>query len=356
MIHRKCFWLLLALAALLPASCAPQGDTIQGCGATFPAPLYKRWFLEYYLMFPDVRVNYQAVGSGAGVRQFEEGLVHFGATDEAVKPERLTDIAHILSERERRPVELIQIPLTSGSVAVCYNLPGKPQLKLARKVYVGMVLGLITFWDDPAIKATNPDVALPHLEITFVRRADSGGTTFVFTNHLNSADPRWQRDNSGPGPGKTVQWPVGIGGKGNSGVAALIEQTPGAFGYLETGYAELVGLPMAALENRTGHFVEPNDESSRAGLRGAKFDKVLGAAVPDPTGEDAYPIVSFTWVICRKKYATKSIGDELKKVLSYCLEEAPGRGQALSKQLGYVPLQEEALVLARQAIEEINAD
>jgi phosphate transport system substrate-binding protein len=343
--------------------CAPSDTvTIQGCGATFPAPLYKRWFLEYYRQHPDVRVNYQAIGSGAGVQQFEEGLVAFGASDEALKPERLKDIAKKLTKREGYPVDLIQVPLTGGSVAICYNLPEDPPLKLSRKNYIDMLLGNITYWDDPRLKSDNPDSTLPHLEITFIRRAESSGTTFVFTNHLNAIDPRWTTAKGGPGVGKTVQWPVGIGGKGNAGVNALIKQTPGAFGYIEAGYAELTKLPIAALENRWAvenkkrHFVLPKAENAKVALAEAKFNDVLGAAVPDPKGEKAYPIVSFTWVICRKKYRDPEQAAKLKDVLHYCLETETNKGQSLSERLGYIPLPTDALLKARKAVSEISGD
>jgi phosphate transport system substrate-binding protein len=191
-MYRLCAWILLAAAAIAFFVVGGPSDTvtIQGCGATFPAPLYQRWFLEYYLANPDVRVNYQAIGSGAGIQQFTEGLVHFGASDEALKEGKLKEIAKKLSAREKRPVELIQVPLTGGSVAICYNLPGNPTLKLTRKTYIDMLFGEIIHWDDPAIQSTNSEFDLPHLEMTFIRRADAGGTTYVFTNHLNAIDVR----------------------------------------------------------------------------------------------------------------------------------------------------------------------
>jgi phosphate transport system substrate-binding protein len=361
--------LLLAGIALLPLSCAPSDTvTIQGAGATFPAPLYKRWFLEYYLANPHVRVNYQPIGSGAGVSQLEEGLTDFAASDEALKKSRLDEVAKTLSDRERRKVELIQVPLTAGAVALCYNLPGDPDLYLPRKVYVGMALGEITYWDDEAIQKANPEVKLPHQEITFIRRAESSGTTFVFTTHLNAIDDRWKLDRDrkadskfkstpdGPGASKTPQWIVGIGGKGNSGVAALISQTPGAFGYLEAGYAELIELKMAKLENHAGNYVEPADEYCRVALEEARFNDVFGATIPDPKGASAYPIVTFTWVIVRKRYSDQRLADSLRDVLSYCLLDEEGKGQALNSKLGYVKLPKNTLERARQAIRQINAE
>jgi phosphate transport system substrate-binding protein len=354
--------ILLAGAALLSGGCGPADTvTIQGCGATFPSPLYERWFLEFYLLYPNVRVNYQATGSSAGIQQFEEGLVHFGATDEALKEKRLKEIAKTLSNRDNKPVEVIQIPLTAGSVALCYNLPNDPPLKLTRQAYVDILLGHLTYWDDPRIQSANPGISLPHLEITFIRRAEGSGTTFVFTNHINTIDPRWRKDKGGPGAGKTVQWPRDfIGGKGNAGVAALVQQTPGSIGYIEAGYAELTHMPIAALQNHAGSFVSPTVASCREALEDAEkyhlFDKVLGATVPDPKGKSAYPIVSFTWVVCRKNYPDAMLAEKLKAVLSYCLESKnAGRGQELSEQLGYVPLPEETLITARKMVAQIGA-
>ena len=358
--------MLVAILLGTSVGCGPSDTvTVQGCGATFPAPLYKRWFLEYYKKHPDVRVNYQAIGSSAGVNQFEEGLVLFGGTDEALKPDRLKEIAQKLTKLEGNPVDVVQIPLTGGSVAICYNVPGipsDPPLKLSRKVYIDMLLGEIEYWNDARIQALNPDVQLPKLKMWFVRRAEGSGTTFVFTNHLNAIDPRWTAKEKGPGFGKSVQWPVGIGGKGTSGVNALIQQTPGAFGYIEAGYAELTKLPMAALENyhafenKSGKFVLPTAANAKAALEEAKFNAVLGATVPDPKGANAYPIVSFTWVVCRKSYPDSKQAAKLRDVLTYCLTTEAGGGQALSEQLGYVPLPHDALLKARQAVSEIKTD
>ena len=357
-MYRLCAWILLAAAAIAFFVVGGPSDTvtIQGCGATFPAPLYQRWFLEYYLANPKVRVNYQAIGSGAGIQQFTEGLVHFGASDEALKEKKLKEIAKKLSAREKRAVELIQVPLTGGSVAICYNLPGNPTLKLTRKTYIDMLLGEITHWDDPAIQSTNSEIDLPHLEMTFIRRAEAGGTTYVFTNHLNAIDVRWTSERKGPGVGKSVLWPVGIGGKGSTGVSALVQQTPGAFGYTEAGYAELTHLPMAALQNRAGNFVLPGASAAREALQEAKFNKVLGAEVPDPKGPGAYPIVSLTWVVCRKQYDDPRVAAKLKDVLQYCLSLETGKGQSLSEKLGYIPLPDEALTKARKAINEIRTE
>jgi phosphate transport system substrate-binding protein len=369
MIRREMLMSLLAIAALLPIACGQStAKTIQGAGATFPAPLYKRWFLECYQANRALRVNYQAIGSGAGVSQLQEGLTDFAASDEALKKERLEEVAKTLGDRENSKVELLQVPMTAGAVALCFNVPGVSELRLPRKVYVDIALGEIKFWDDAAIQATNEHAKLPHLPITFIRRAESSGTTFVFTNHLAAIDDRWKLSKDrkpesphrdapdGPGASKTPHWPVGIGGKGNAGVASLISQTPGAFGYIEAGYAELVKLKAALLENHAGQFVEPKTENCRVALEEAKFNDVFGATVPDPKDESAYPIVTFTWVIVRKKYRDHRLADELRTVLTYCLDDANGKWQALSTDLGYVQLPQATLEKARQAIQEITSD
>ncbi len=369
MFRRLSLLVVLAGVAVMPLSCAPSDAvTVQGAGATFPAPLSKRWFLDYNLAHPEVRVNYQAIGSGAGVNQLQAGLTHFAESDEALSKTKLGEVAKAIAEREGRPVELMQVPITGGAVALCYNLPGNPELKLPRKVYVGMALGEVTHWDDEALHDANPGVELPHLPITFVRRAESSGTTFVFTTHLNAIDDRWKlakdrkpgsplaKSPDGPGASKTPQWKAGIGGKGNSGVAALVAQTPGAFGYLEAGYAQLSGLKVARLQNHSGAYLPPASEHARVGLEEAVFNDVFGTTVPDPKAACAYPIVTFTWAVTRTRYADRRVGDALRSVLEYCLDDAPGQGQGLSQSLGYVKLPQATLDRARRAVQRLNAD
>jgi phosphate transport system substrate-binding protein len=352
----------------------PLGVTIQGCGATFPEPLYKRWFLEFYKLHPDVRTNYLGIGSGAGVRQLSEGLVDFGASDEALTKKKLAEVEQALSRREGKQVELLQMPMTAGSVAICYNLPGNPELKLTREAYLRAVLGDLTSWDDEEVARANPGLQLPHQPITFVRRAESSGTTFNFTNHLHATAQEWAQEKGASAeqrrigemwlekigqPGKSVPWVVGIGGKGTSGVAALIQQTPGALGYIESGYAELTALPMATLQNRAGQFVKPTTASSRVALEEARFDAVYGATVPGPKGKDAYPIVTFTWIICRKHYDNPQLGEKLRELLLFCLTAGqrpygPDARAPLPEELGYVPLPDKVEKEMQKVVGQIN--
>jgi phosphate transport system substrate-binding protein len=331
--------LLVAVTALLATSCSGiQVTDLQGSGATFPAPLYKRWFLEYYHAHPDVQVSYQAIGSGAGVRQFMEELGDFGASDAAMSDKEIAEV--------QRGVLLL--PMTAGSIVLAYNLTGVTEpLRLSREAYVRIFLGEISSWDDEAIRKTNPGVVLPALEITVVRRADGSGTTYAFTNHLSKISPAWK---SGPGTGKSVVWPKGTGGRGNSGVAALIQQTPGSIGYLEYGYAELGKLPMAVLENQAGQFVVAGAESGKAALAGATVPDNLRIFIPDPPGKDAYPIVTYTWMLCYKKYADAGKARTLKRVLHYCLTD----GQAIASELGYIALPENVAAKVLAAVEQIE--
>jgi phosphate transport system substrate-binding protein len=338
--------LLIAAAACLSSlGCAGEDDiTLQGAGATFPAPLYERWFLEYYKRHPEVRVNYQAIGSGAGIRQFSDDrqLVDFGASDALMKPD---EIAKVQSG-------VLQLPMTAGSIVLCYNIPEfKGELRLSRSVYGRIFTGEIKFWDDYAIVNCQErpiEVKMPHLAITVIHRAEGSGTTYVFTSHLDKVSPDWK--NKVKEPGKSVVWPTGLGANGNDGVASLIEQTPGGIGYLEYGYAELAHLPTALLENKEHEYIKPGPESGKAGLAQADLSKYPRLTIPDPPGKDSYPIVTYTWVLCYKKYNDPQVATSLKKVLRFCLTD----GQELSGQLGYIPLPGEVRAKNLAAIDTIE--
>jgi phosphate transport system substrate-binding protein len=346
-VRRICKLLAVACCATF-LSCAPSDAdlTLQGSGATFPAPLYKRWFLEYYQRHPELRVNYTPIGSGAGIRQFTAGLVTFGASDAGMSQKEIDKLPPEFSG-----VKLL--PLTAGSIVLSYNLPGVAgAVKLSRKAYIGIFLREITSWDDPEIAKHNPDLRLPNTAIVIVTRADSSGTTYAFTNHLHAVggDPRvgmkWT-----PGVDKSVKWIESIAAQGNDGVAALIQLTPGAIGYLEYGYAELAHLPMAVLENHSGNFVAPGPETSRKALEGATIPKDLQIKVPDPPNNpNAYPIVTYTWVLCRRRYPDASVVENLKKVILYCVED----GQKVSAELGYIPLPPEVVAKVREALDDIQ--
>jgi len=338
---------VLLTVAVIAATCCLAGRavstwaadiTLQGTGATFPAPLYQRWFTEYNKMHPEVQINYQALGSGAGVKQFQEGLVNFGASDAAMTDEEIAAVKD----------GVVLLPMTAGSVVLAYNLPGgPPELKLSREAYVGIFLGKITNWNDPKIASANPGVKLPDLKITPVTRSDGSGTTFVFTQHLSAVSDEWK---SGPGTGKSVNFPVGVGGKGNPGVTALIKQTPGAIGYVEYGYAKQTQMPMATLENKSGKYVKADLESEKAALASVELPADLRAWIPDPAEPAAYPIVTYTWLLAYKKYADPKIKDALKGVIQYGLTD----GQKFSEELGYIPLPANVVTAVTKALEQIT--
>jgi len=335
---------LLALVAVpsqwqrVPVAHAGESVTLQGTGATFPAPLYQRWFSDYNKLHPEVQINYQALGSGAGVKQFTEGLVNFGASDAAMTDEEIAAVKD----------GVVLLPMTAGSIVLGYNLPGAPaNLKLSREAYAGIFLGKITKWNDPKIAAVNAGAKLPDTPITVVTRSDGSGTTFVFTTHLAAINPDWK---SGPGAGKSVNFPVGVAGKGNPGVTALIKQTPGSIGYIEYGYAVQTKTPMAMLENKAGKYVDVDLPSAARALAAVELPADLRAWLPDPTSADAYPIVTYTWLLCYKKYADPKIAQALKAIVLYGL----GDGQKVSAELGYVPLPPAVVQAVTKAVEQIS--
>lgn len=299
--------------------------SLNGAGASFPAPLYQNWFQQLAGVAPNLQVNYQSVGSGAGVKQFTEGTVDFGASDVAMKDEEMNSVAK----------GTLLLPMTAGSIVFAYNLPGVEGLKLSRQTYVDIAMGKITKWNDPKIVADNPDLSLPDKPITFVHRSDGSGTTGVFTKHLSAISPEWKDT---IGDGKTVQWPTNkgnfLGGKGNEGVTATIKQNEGAIGYVEYGYAKNNGLAMASIQNKAGEFIAPNDESASKTLANVELPENLRAFITDPEGADSYPIVTYTWILAYKKYDDPNKAIAVEAMIQYGLTE----GQKVAPQLGYIPL------------------
>ena len=298
---------------------------LTGAGATFPAPLYQRWFQDFNTANPKLQINYQSVGSGAGVEQFTKGTVDFGASDTAMKDE---EIAKVPADKG-----VLLLPMSAGSIVLAYNLPDVPELKLPRDVYTNIFLGNITKWNDPKIAAANPGAKLPDQNITVVHRSDGSGTTGVFTKHLSAISPEWKEK---VGEGKTVEWPSAgkLGGKGNEGVTASIQQTVGAIGYIEYGYAKNNNIKFAALENKAGNFVVYSDAAGAKTLEAVVLPENLRAFIPDPEGAEAYPIVSYTWLLVPKTVADPNKAKAIEAMIEYGLNE----GQKVSPELGYVPL------------------
>jgi len=298
---------------------------VTGSGASFPFPLYSTWFKTYSRANGNVIIDYQAKGSGAGIRDFITEIVDFAASDAAMNDKEIAEV--------KKGVQLL--PMTAGEIVFAYNLPGAPKnLKLSREAYVDIFLGKIKKWNDPLIVKENPGINLPDLDITVVRRADSSGTTYVFTKHLSYISEAWK---NGPGTGKSVNWPSSdkfIAAPKNDGVTATIRQTPGSIGYIEYGYAKLTKLEMAALQNKSGKFIVPSEASGQAALAGATMPADLRVWLPDPEAEEAYPIVTYTWMMFYKQYDDPKKAALLRDVVQWCLTE----GQKMSSRLGYIPL------------------
>jgi phosphate transport system substrate-binding protein len=332
------FLVLGALITQLFSWSAFAATQLQGAGATFPAPLYQRWIAEYTKSNPGVQINYQGIGSGAGIKQFTQNLVSFGASDAAMTDKEIAAVKQ----------GVVLIPATAGSIVLAYNLPGVDNLKLSREAYVGIFLGKITKWSDPAITKTNEGVKLPDTQITPCTRSDGSGTNFVFTKHLSAISPEF---NDKVGFGTSVTWPVGVAGKGNDGVTALIKQNKGAIGYVEYGYAKNNKLAFAALQNKAGEFVTATTESEMATLATTQFPPNLLRAWPsDPEGKEAYPIATFTWLLLYKKYDDSQIGEAVKKFVNFGLTD----GQKFSEELGYIPLPKEVAEKSLEALKTVQ--
>jgi phosphate transport system substrate-binding protein len=310
---------------------------LQGAGASFPAPLYQRWFKSYSASHDGVQIDYQSIGSGGGVKSVIDKTVDFGASDAAMTPE---DMAKV-------DVGVQLLPMTGGCIVLTYNLKGVTGLKLSRQAYAGIFLGKVTKWNDPLIAKDNAGVALPDQPINVVVRADGSGTTFVFTRHLSAISPEFAKN---PGINTLPNWPTGTRSKGNEGVTASIMMTPGAIGYVEYGYAKSQNLPMAILENKSGSFVAPSMASAQAALASAQFPENLIAWVPDSDVKDAYPIATYTWLICYKQYKEKGKFQLLHDLLTYCVTD----GQKESEALGYIPLPQAVADRDKAAIQNIT--
>src|SRR5262245_8094734 len=311
---------------------------LQGAGASFPAPLYSKWFKSYSASHPGLQIDYQSVGSGSGVKAVIDKTVDFGASDAAMSAE----------EQAQVPSGVLLLPMTAGSIAVSYNLEGVPSLKLTRKAYAGIFLGQIKKWNDPAIAAANPGTKLPDEPVNVVVRADSSGTTFVFTKHLAAISPEFAKS---PGVNKMPNWPVGTKSKGNEGVTASLKTTPGALGYIEYGYAKSQNLAMAVLENKSGQYVAASTQSGQAALGSAPLPPDLIAWNSDPETPDAYPIVTYTWLILYKQYPDKKKLDVLQDLVKYALTD----GQKDSEALGYIPLPGTVVQKVQAAVATVTA-
>jgi phosphate transport system substrate-binding protein len=334
---------LLAVTALLAAAPAAAQVQLNGAGATFPNIIYQNWMLTFNQANPDIRLNYQSIGSGGGIRQFSDGTVDFGGTDAPMSDSAIAAIQG----------NVLHIPTVMGAVVVTYNLPGlATQLKFTPDVIADIFLGKITKWNDARIASVNAGVNLPATDILVVHRSDGSGTSFVWTDYLSKVSPEWQQK---VGKGPSVNWPVGLGGKGNEGVSATVSQTPGAIGYVELGYAMINKLAFGQVRNSAGKFITPSLESVTSAMAGAMAtlnqNTDFRISITNPAGGDAYPIASMTWLLLHKTYADPARAKALVKFVWW----AETDGQATAPGLGYAPLPKQLRPWIEARLRTINA-
>lgn len=296
---------------------------INGAGATFPYPIYSKWFDEYAKVDPSVRFNYQSIGSGGGQKQITAQTVDFGASDGPMSDENLA----------KTPGKILHLPTVAGADVIAYNLPGNPKLKLNSDAIVNLFLGNITKWNDPKIAALNPGVDLPDLPVIVVHRSDGSGTTFIFTDYLSSISPVWA---DSVGKGTSVKWPVGIGGKGNEGVAGQVKQLSGAVGYVELIYAKQNKMPYADVKNAAGNFITPSLASVTAALATAKIPDDFRFSMVNAPGDKAYPISGATWLLVYEHQKDAAKGKKLVEFLKWALT----KGEGMASSLDYASLPE----------------
>jgi len=313
--------LLFAGTLLLAGSRASAQLTMTGAGATFPYPIYSKWFDEYAKVDPSVRFNYQSIGSGGGQTQIIAETVDFGASDGPMSDQNLA----------RAPGKILHIPTVAGAVVITYNVPGNPTLKLDGPTIANVFLGAITKWNDPAIASQNPGVSLPDSDIIVVHRSDSSGTTYIFTDYLSKVSPEWK---SKVGSNTAVKWPTGLGAKGNEGVSGQIQETPGALGYVELIYAIQNKMPVAVVKNASGSYVSPSSESVTAALASARIPDDFRFSMTNAPGPGAYPISGATWLLVYQKQSDAEKGGKMVEFLRWALT----KGEDMAGELNYAPL------------------
>jgi len=313
---------LVLVASLLSSAVFADKLLINGAGATFPFPIYSKWFSEYNKLHPDIQINYQSIGSGGGIKQITERTVDFGASDAPLSDEQMQKAAGIQ-----------HIPTVMGAVVVVWNLPEVKELRLTPETLAAIYLGKITKWNDPALKKDNPSAKLPDSAVTVVHRSDGSGTTNIFTDYLSKVSPDWK---AGPGKGTSVNWPAGLGGKGNEGVTGVVKQTEGAVGYVELAYANQNKLPTAELKNRDGSWVKATLAATSAAAAKVEMPDDYRVSITNAEGKDAWPLASFTYLLIYKDQQDVAKGDALLKFTWWALHD----GQKSAAALDYAPLPE----------------
>ena len=329
----------LAVLCLVLAIPALGQTTLNGAGATFPYPMYLKWFSEYHKAHPDIEINYQSIGSGGGIRQVIAGTVDFGASDGPMSDEQL-------SQAKKK---ILHVPTVLGAVVPAYNIPGiSGEIKFTPEALAGIFLGKITSWNDNAITGANPGMKFPSDPIIVIHRSDGSGTTFIFTDYLSKVSPDWQGQ---VGKGTSVKWPVGLGGKGNEGVAGMIRQMSGAIGYIELIYAVQNKIPYGTVKNAAGAFVKASLDSVTAAAASVKsMPADFRVSITNPPGKDAYPISSFTWLLIPAQSKDAAKGKILADFLNWMVDD----GQKMTADLTYAPLPAAVASKVKAEIKEVR--
>ncbi len=333
---RRIAFVCLALALALPAL---GQTTLNGAGATFPYPMYSKWFNEYHKIHSDIEINYQSIGSGGGIRQVLAGTVDIGASDGPMSDEQL----------EQAKTKILHIPTVLGAVVPAYNVPGvTEEIKFTPDVLAGIFFGKITSWSDPAIAKANPGVKFPSQDIIVAHRSDGSGTTYIFTDYLSKVSADWQNQ---VGKGTSVKWPKGLGGKGNEGVAGMIRQIPGSIGYIELIYAVQNKIPYGSMKNASGNFVKASLESVTAAAASMKsMPADFRVSITNAPGKDSYPISSFTWLLIPVQSKDAAKGKIIVDFLNWMLDD----GQKMTAALTYAPLPESVVGKVKAAVKQIH--
>lgn len=329
----------LGLILALGMGTALAETNLNGAGATFPNPIYQKWFSEYHTAHPDVQINYQSIGSGGGIKQLQAQTVDFGASDGPMTDEQLS----------QTPFKVFHIPTVLGAVVPTYNIPGiSADLKFTPDVLADIFLGKITKWTDPRLAKANPGVKFPDSDIVVVHRSDGSGTTYIFTDYLSKISPEWQ---SKVGKATSVNWPVGLGGKGNEGVAGMVKQTEGSIGYVELIYALQNKMPFGSIQNAAGEFVKASLESTTAAAASMKqMPDDFRVSITNAPGKSAYPICSFTWLLVPAEWNDAAKEKEFVNFLNWMVDQ----GQSLTQSLDYAPLPKSVAQKVKARIKEIG--
>lgn len=333
---RKLVLLLVCVFLALPGL---GQTTLNGAGATFPYPIYSKWFSEYHKLHPDIQINYQSIGSGGGIRQVTAGTVDFGASDMPMTDKQL----------QEAKAKILNLPTVLGAVVPAYNIPGvSGEIKFTPDMLAGIFLGKITKWNDKAITSVNPGVNFPDRDIIVVHRSDGSGTSFIWTDYLSKVSSDWK---SQVGSDTSVRWPLGMGGKGNEGVAGLVRQLQGSIGYVELIYALQNNIPYGSVKNSSGSFIKASLESVTAAAASApKMPEDFRVSITNSAGKDAYPISSFTWLLIPAQSKNAANGKILADFLNWMVSD----GQKMTSALAYAPLPENVAAKEKEAIKQVK--